>query len=47
MPKNIEAFYQRIVKKEKSESDRMAKKQEILDQAREFYGYEVDMRDPR
>lgn len=47
MPANIDAYYQRILKREKSEKEKEAKKQEVLDQAREFYGYEVDMRDPR
>ena len=47
MPKQIENFYQRIVKKEKADEERLKKKQELLDQAREFYGYEVDMRDMR
>lgn len=47
MPKQIENFYQRIVKKDKADEERLKKKQELLDQAREFYGYEVDMRDTR
>ncbi|CAF0932814.1 unnamed protein product [Brachionus calyciflorus] len=47
MPINIESFYQRIIKKDKSEKDKTAKRQEILDQAREYYGYDVDLRDPR
>jgi len=47
MPKQIENFYQRIAKKDKTDEERLKKKQELLDQAREFYGYEVDMRDAR
>lgn len=47
MPANIDNYYQRILKREKLEKEKEAKRQEVLDQAREFYGYEVDMRDPR
>lgn len=47
MPANIEGFYQRIVKKEKSEKDKESKNKELLEKAREYYGYEVNIRDPR
>jgi hypothetical protein len=47
MPKQIESYFQRITKKQKADEEKLNKKREILDQAREFYGYEVDMRDSR
>ncbi|RNA39226.1 growth arrest and DNA damage-inducible s-interacting 1 [Brachionus plicatilis] len=47
MPATIDSFYQRIVKRDKLDKEKEAKKQDVLDQAREFYGYEVDLRDPR
>lgn len=47
MPKQIDAFYEKIKRKEKQELDRVAQKKEVLEQAREYYGYEVDLRDPR
>jgi hypothetical protein len=47
MPKQIENFYQRLSKKDDLEDERKAKKKEILDQAREYYGYEVNLKDPR
>jgi len=47
MPKQIETFYQRTLKKEEAVKEKIAKRQEILDQAREYYGFEVDLRDSR
>lgn len=47
MPKQIESYFQRMVKKNKAEEDKLNKKKELLDQAREFYGFEVEMRDGR
>ena len=47
MPKQIEGYFQRITKKQKADEEKMIKKREVLDQAREFYGYEVDLRDIR
>jgi hypothetical protein len=47
MPKQIESFFQRITKKQKADEEKLKKRREILDKAREFYGYEVDMRDSR
>lgn len=47
MPKQIEGYFQRITKKQKADEEKLNKRREILDQAREFYGYEVDMRDSR
>jgi hypothetical protein len=34
MPKQIDGYYQRILKKAQSEKERQAKKQEILDQGK-------------
>jgi hypothetical protein len=47
MPKQIENFYQRLLKKENLEEEKILKRREILDQAREHYGYEVNLNDPR
>lgn len=47
MPKMVEQYFERIAKKQKIEKDRMAKKQELLDKAREYYGFDVDLKDPR
>lgn len=43
----VEKFYQNVDKKNKLEDEKKIKKQEILDQAREHYGFEVDLRDKR
>ena len=40
-------YYQRLVAKETAEANRDAKKKEIMELAREHYGYEVDLRDNR
>lgn len=47
MPKMVEKFYQNVDTKNKLEDEKKIKKQEILDQAREHYGFEVDLRDKR
>lgn len=47
MPKSIEDFYQRVYKKSKADEDRLKRKNEILEKAREYYGYDVDIRDTR
>ena len=47
MPKTIDAFYQRIQKKQATEKEQMRKKQDVLEQAREYYGYSVNLGDPR
>lgn len=47
MPKAIEKFYLNVQKKELMEEEKLKKRQEILDQAREYYGFEVDLRDRR
>jgi hypothetical protein len=47
MPKQIESYFQRVHKREAQEKEREAKKREVLEKAREFFGYEVDLRDPK
>lgn len=47
MPKSIEKYYQSMDKKYAVEDDRQAKKDEIMEQAREYYGFKVDLRDRR
>lgn len=47
MPKMLEKYYQSVHKKRAVEAERVAKRQEVLDQAREYYGFEVDLRDKR
>ena len=47
MPKQIEEFYQRITRKYKIEEDKKAKQREVLDMARDYYGYDVDPRDQK
>ena len=47
MPKQIDSFYQRISKTNAANEEKDKKRKELLDQAREFYGYEVDLRDSR
>ena len=47
MPKQVEEFYQRIARKYKIEEEKKAKQLEILDLARDYYGYDVDPRDQK
>lgn len=47
MPKMLEKYYQGVEKKRAVEAERVAKRREVLDQAREYYGFEVDLRDKR
>ena len=47
MPKQLDVFYQRILKKAKLKEEKKAKQEELLEKAREFYGYDVDLRDER
>jgi len=47
MPKSIEKYYQGVNKKNIAESEKARKREEILDQAREYYGFKVDLRDKR
>jgi len=47
MPKSIEKYYQNMDKKYAVEDERKAKKDEIMEQAREYYGFKVDLRDKR
>ncbi len=47
MPQLIEEFRKRLHKVEEKEAERKAKVQELVEEARDFYGYDVDPRDPR
>ena len=47
MPRQIDSFYQRIAKKEKTDEEKAARQRELLEQAREYYGFNVDLRDQR
>ncbi len=47
VPKQIEEFYQRIEKTSIVQEEKKKKQQEILDKAKEHYGYDLDYRDER
>lgn len=47
LPKQIDAYYQRLKKNEKQEEDRLKKNRELLGKVREYYGYELDPKDIR
>jgi len=47
MPKMIEKFYQGVSRKDIAEEEKTKKREEIMDQAREYYGFKVDLRDRR
>lgn len=47
MPTQIEEFYKRIYKKNLQDEERLKRKEEVMERAREYYGYDVDYRDSR
>ncbi len=47
MPKWIEKFKEQQLKQDAVERQISQKSKDLLDEAREFYGYSVDQRDPR
>jgi hypothetical protein len=47
MPKMVDTYFQRIAKMSKKEEEREASKKQLVAQAREYYGYEVNLKDPR
>ena len=46
-PKQIEAYFQRLTKKEEQEHKKNEKQEQILNMARDHFGYDIDLRDPR
>lgn len=46
-PKQIEQYYQRLQKKYQTLAQQSKKKEELLEKAREYYGFDVDIRDTR
>ena len=47
IPKQIDEFYQRLDKASKVQEERLKKQRDVLEKARDFYGYELDLRDIR
>jgi hypothetical protein len=47
MPKAVEDYYQRYLKKNALIEEKLKRKEEILAKAREYYGYDVDIRDAK
>ncbi len=47
MPQYIEEFRKRLHKGEEKELERQARVKTLVEEARDYYGYDVDPRDPR
>jgi hypothetical protein len=47
MPSQIEDYYKRINKKDLQDEEKLKNKNQLLEKAREYYGYDVDYRDPK
>ena len=47
MPRLIDEYRAKLVKEEELERKHDEKRQALLEEARDFYGYDVDPRDPR
>jgi len=47
MPQFIKEYHAKIEKAAEQEREREAKKRELLEEARDYFGYSIDPRDPR
>jgi hypothetical protein len=47
MPKQIDNYYQAIQRRELKEIERKKKKDELVAQAKEYYGFDIDPKDSR
>lgn len=47
MPQLVEQFRQKLQKKETARADQEKKKESLLEEAREYYGYPISYYDPR